>query len=226
MTTMGYVLLGDVVGSREIADRASFQERIEAGIEAVNRRYQKTMVAPVALVKGVDEVAGVLDTPGDLYRLLSDLVSVVRPGAIRFAVVYGEIDVGATGDDVGRMDGPAFHRADEALAGVSDAELYVTFEGRAAPFDPLVGAGINLLLMARERWTDRQRAMVQAYEAAGTQGAVADQFGVSQQAVSATLQRADWHRLARLEAAVNGTLERYETLPGRTDAAIAPGEAG
>ena len=204
-----YVILGDVIASREIDDREAFRDTIEAALEAVNDRYADDVVGEFALLKGVDEIAGVIDDPRNLYRILRDVVSATRPGAIRFSVVYDEIDVGTAGDAAGEMDGPAFHRADEALVDVAEAELYVSFSGRRPAFDPLIGACINLLLVAREDWTERQRAMVAAYEETGTQNAVADRFDVSQQTVSATLRRADWPRLSRLEGDVNETLARY-----------------
>lgn len=209
MTRRAYVVLGDVVGSREIADREAFRDAIAAAVGTVNERYAEDVGAEFALVKGVDEIAGVLVDLRNLYRILRTVVSAVRPGSIRFAVVYGEIDVGAAGEPVDRLDGPAFHRADERLAEVADEGLYLAFAGRHGRFDPLVAASVNLLLMAREDWTDRQRAMVAAYEEAGTQTAVADRFGVSQQTVSATLRRADWPRLARLEESVDDVLAGY-----------------
>ena len=221
MTRRAYVVLGDVVASREIDDREAFRDAILAALDTVNDRYADDLVAEFALVKGVDEIAGVLRRPRNCYRLLRDVVAAARPGAIRFAVVYGEIDVGAASDDVGGMDGPAFHRADEALVDVADADLYVDFSGHCPDLDPLVGTCVNLLLMAREGWTERQRAMVAAYEETGTQAAVADRFDVSQQTVSATLRRADWPRLSRLEEGVNAALTNYPPEGGeepvRTD---------
>lgn len=217
MTRRDYVVLGDVIASREIEDREAFRDTIATTLEAVNERYAADVVGRFALVKGVDEIAGVMRNPRNLYRLVRDVVSAARPGAIRFAVVYGEIDVGAGGDAVDEMDGPAFHRADEALIDVAGADLYLSFSGRRPAFDSLIEAGINLLLMAREDWTDRQRAMVAAYEETGTQEAVADRFDVSQQTVSATLRRADWRRLGRLEGDVNTALAGYETDDGNAD---------
>lgn len=204
-----YVVLGDVVASREIDDREAFRDTIEAALDAINERYADDVVGEFTFLKGVDEIAGVIQDPRNLYRILRDVVSAARPGAIRFAVVHGEIDVGAEGSDVGEMDGPAFHRADEALIEVAEADLYVSFSGRRPAFDPLIEASINLLLVVREDWTDRQRAMVAAYEETGTQADVANRFGVSQQTVSATLRRADWPRLSRIEGDVNAALDGY-----------------
>ena len=224
MSRRAYVVLGDVVASREIDDREAFRDTVAAALDSVNGRYRDDLAAEFAIVKGVDEIAGVLETPRNGYRLLRDVVAAVRPGAIRFAVVYGEIDVGAAGDDVGEMDGPAFHRADEALTDVADAALYVAFSGRRPGLDPLVETCVNLLLMAREGWTERQRAMVAAYEETGTQEAVARRFDVSQQTVSATLRRADWPRLSRLEAQVNAALADYSSDGGAPEEG--PGEVG
>lgn len=186
-------------------------------LAATNDRYAEDVVAEFALVKGVDEVAGVLADPRNCYRLFRDVVSALRPGGMRFSVVYDEIDVGVPGDDVAVMDGPAFHRADDALRDLARTGLYASFEGRRGALDGLVSAGTNLLLMAREDWTDHQRAVVAAYEDADTQAEVAERLDVSQQTVSATLRRADWPRLSRLEAQLNEGLADYEPNGGDDD---------
>lgn len=217
MTRRYYVVLGDVVESRGRADRAALRGTIETALAGANDRYAQDLVAEFALVKGVDEVAGVLARPDNCYRLFRDVVAALRPGGIRFAVVYDEIDVGVPGDDVAAMDGPAFHRADDALREVARTGLYVAFQGQRRALDGLVSAGVNLLLMAREGWTERQRAVVAAYEDADTQAQVAERLDVSQQTVSATLRRADWPRLSRLEAQVNEGLAGYEPGGGDDD---------
>lgn len=63
MTRRHYVVRGDVVGSRDREDRAGLRETIETSLSSVNDRYADDIVAEFALVKGVDEVAGVLATP-------------------------------------------------------------------------------------------------------------------------------------------------------------------
>lgn len=209
MTVTAYVVVADVVGSRDIANRGAFRQSLEDALAGANDRYADAIDAPFRVLKGVDELGGVLADPAPTYRLVRDLLDAVHPVTVRFAVVRGEIDVGVGGEDVTSMDGPAFHRADELLETISRQDRYLGWRGGLPAVDPLLEISANLLLFAREDWTDNQRDVVEAYGELGTQAEVADALGVSQQAVSAALGRAEWGRLEPMEATVSAAFRGY-----------------
>ncbi|MEF8773331.1 MAG: SatD family protein [Halobacteriales archaeon] len=107
------VLLGDVVGSLQIDDRAAFQGLIRGALATANET--DTVEAPFVLQKGIDEFAGVLSTPEGVYEAVRTIQERIRPQTARFAIVHGEVDVGSERMDARAMDGPAFHRGDELL---------------------------------------------------------------------------------------------------------------
>lgn len=204
-----YVVLGDVVSSRDATDRAALGERLADGCDRVTDRFET--VAPFEPLKGVDEFGGVLPTPASAYDVTLALRAALRPERVRVAVVGGEVDVGLETGRVARMDGPAFHRADELLAGMDAAGRTFAFESAGGSLDTLVTDEVNLLLARRRSLTDRQREVIRAYRDHGTQRAAAEALDVTQQAVSKALRAADWRLVAGVEERLRGVLARYET---------------
>jgi hypothetical protein len=204
--TRRFVLLGDVVASRQVDDREAFGERLADACAAVTDAHSDAFDAPLEPLKGVDEVGGVLTDPGVLYDVLDGLRERLHPQELRVAVATGDVDVGVDTGEVSRMDGPAFHRADELLAGLADSPLRVAFDLGEPGLEDALADEVNLLFLQKARWTDHQRRVVAAYRDAGSQAAVADDLGVSQAAVSQALTRANWPALREIETRLRRTL--------------------
>lgn len=200
-----YVVLGDVVDSREIVDRAAFRETFTRAREEVTARYGSTFTAGPSVLKGIDELGAVLSSLEDLYDVAITLQNVLHPHAIRLAVASGDITVGET-ETVAHMDGEAFHRATELLETIERDGLRFGLDTGTRPLDTAVADEINLLLHVRESWTDRQREVAIRYERAPTQQAVATDLGISQQAVSNVLQSASWPLVETIEDRLRETL--------------------
>ena len=203
------VLLGDVVESRDLEDRAGFGRALRGACEAVNREHADAVVAPATPLKGVDEVGVVLADGRAVYHVARRLLDGVHPSSIRFAVVRDEIDVGVESGRVPAMDGPAFHRADELLAAVAEAGLLFDAALADRTLDRAIADEVNLLLRWRTDLSDRQIEYVRAYEDHGTQAAAAEHLGVTQQAVSNELRRVGWRFVERIEGRLETTLEEY-----------------
>lgn len=215
-----YVLLGDVVGSRDIEDRAAFRRTLVDACDVANETCGSDLDAPFELLKGIDEFGGVLTSPAPVYDVVDEFAAAVRPHEIRFAVAAGEIDVAPDSGDVTRMDGPVFHRADELLADLADSPFRFAMDlderadsdddGWADALGDALADEINLLLFRKREWTDRQREVVALYEEHGSQREVAEALGVSQPAVSRALDRAMWKPLREIEDRLRETLTGYE----------------
>lgn len=204
-----YVLLGDVIGSREITDRDSFRKQLRDTRETVTESYEESFATPLSALKGIDEIGAVLTSIEHLYDIVVALTDRLRPHSIRLAVASGEIEFGVDDQDVSQMDGEAFHRATELLKSIERTGLRFDLDTETAPLDTAVADEINLLLHLRESWTDRQRDVVELYERTGKQQAVADDLDVSQQAVSNALRDASWPLAETIETRLRRTLEAY-----------------
>lgn len=204
------VVLGDVVESRDIPDREAFHERLLSACARVNDAYEGTIVAGFTLQKGVDEFGGVLESPARVYDVVDTIARHVHPEEVRFAVCWGAVDVAPDANDVQRMDGPAFHRADELQQSIADTPFRFAMDLQDPPLDTTLADEINLLLLRKAEWTTRQHRVAARYDDLESQAAVADELDISQPAVSQALSRANYRVLREIEDRLRTTLARYE----------------
>lgn len=201
-----YVLLVDIVGSRDIEDRAAFEARLEDALEYVNEAERESISTPFTQMKGIDEFGGVLTEVSPVPDIVAGILDRIYPTQARFAIASGEIDVGTGSETVAKMDGPAFHRASTLLDGVEENGLYVDVDtGRG--IDGVFAAALNLLVLGRDDLTERQVEVILAYERYGTQSRAGEELGLQQQAVSNSLRRANYMRRREIRRSLRGALE-------------------
>ncbi|QLG60866.1 SatD family protein [Halorarum salinum] len=201
-----YVVLGDVVGSRDVPERDRLRRELRAALAGANDEYGADVGAPFTPLKGVDEFGGTLTGRGTIYGVVRAVQEGLHPTVARYAVVRGEVDVNPDSTDVRTMDGPAFHRADELLADLASGDGNFVVETGDPSVDDLATAAGDLALAVREGWTERQMEVARAYRVQGTQVRVAEEFGVSKQAISKTLRAAQYDRVRRAEERLNRAL--------------------
>lgn len=188
-----YVVLVDLVGSRDIDDRTAFESRLEAAMNFINGTEGEHISTPMTRMKGIDEFGCVLTSLEPLPSIVCGLLDRIHPTLARFGVASGEIDIGYDHETVAEMDGPAFHRARTLLEDVESNELFVGVD-TGTPTDALVSAALNAFVLARDTITERQMEVILAYEQHGTQTAAGDRLDIPQQAVSDALRRANYQR--------------------------------
>ena len=201
-----YVVLVDVIDSREIQDRETFESRLKSAFDLVNEAERESISTPLTQMKGIDEFGCVLTRVSPLPDIMSEILNRIHPSRARFAIASGEIDIGAERETVAQMDGPAFHRASALLDDVEDSGLYVGVDTNQRT-DGLVANALNLLLLEREHLTDRQVEIILAYEEHGTQSRTGEELGLRQQAVSNALHRANYMRRMKIRRSLRKTLE-------------------
>lgn len=201
-----YVVLVDVVDSREIQNRDAFESRLKSAFDYVSDAERESISTPFTQMKGIDEFGSVLTRVSPIPDIMSDILNRIHPSQARFAIASGEIDIGAERETVAQMDGPAFHRASALLDEIEDEEMYVGLD-TSQEMDPLVASALNLLMIERERLTDRQVEVILAYEKFGTQSKAGEELGLRQQAVSNALNRANYKRRMKIRKSLRQALK-------------------
>lgn len=197
-----FVFLADVVNSRRIADRVAFDKKLQAALQAVNKKFENAFALPLQVWKGLDEVAAVLKNPFELYPIISVIQNSVAPEKFRFVLVQGHIDVVPQNRDVRQADGAAFHQAAESMQGLKKEGLLFSCKTENAVWFRAFSTQVNLLLLLQDDWTERQRSIYTAYVKSGRQEEVAAELQVTQQTVSKTLQAIKAAQVQKLEAAL------------------------
>ena len=201
-----YVVLADIIGSRHIDHRKTFETRLKNAFTYVNKSEKESISTPFTQMKGVDEFGCVLTNPSPIPDIISGFLDRIYPTYARFGIASGEIDIGAERQTVAKMDGPAFHRASELLERTEETDLFVGVDTNRET-DGLVASALDLLLLERENLTDRQIEVILAYEACGTQSKTGEKLGLKQQAVSNVLRRANYMRRKQIRQTLRETLE-------------------
>ncbi|MGQ0721362.1 MAG: SatD family protein [Candidatus Eiseniibacteriota bacterium] len=212
-------ILGDLVASREVENRARLQAKLKTTLRQLAARepLRSVRVAGPEIAAG-DEVQLLLrvreeSLPGHaVLGFLRDLTEALRPTQIAFGVGLGGLSTKVS-SAVREMDGPCFHRARRALQVAKRGGRWAVVEGFAPfkdfpPFDDSVNSMLRLTGDIRRGWTDRQREIIQVRGNLSLQKDVARKLGVSKSVVSEVLQAARLDAVLEAEEAAVALLNQ------------------
>lgn len=208
-------IIGDMVGSRQVEDRAALQGRLTALMDEVNRAHAGSIAARFVITVG-DEFQGLLSRWESCRSLLAELRVGLHPVEVRFGIGLGGLATPLQPEAIG-MDGPCLHRARKAVERADD---------RATPLEVETGEDqpafeIYSLLLAELRgsWTDRQRQVADLALTGLAGKDIAQRLQISQPAVSQHLKRVGLDRLRKAGGA-------WDRAMGRAFAEMGKGISG
>jgi hypothetical protein len=207
MNRKGYVLMGDSISSKKINQRSKFQEKLIEVCNVVNQTNGKDIIAPMKIIKGSDEIGGLLRNPAPLYSIVNRILQDLYPVKIRFVMVQGEIDTGLDTEDISLMDGPAFHQAAKLMADLKKEKLILNVHTSNKIVDTLLSNNINLIYLIKQHWSPAKREIIRSYEEGDDQSKVAQELGITQQTVSYHLKSSHWKEIKKMEANLNQVLQ-------------------
>jgi hypothetical protein len=179
-------MIGDVVGSRAVKDRSDLQNRLQRGLDRVNRESADSIAANLVLTVG-NEFQGLLRSHDGLQGIQSTLRVSAFPQELRFGFGVGTLDTALRPHAIG-MVGPCFHRARDAVQRAAAEGTLVEVElGKPAPVFEIYA---RLYSLIRQGWTNRQRQVVDL-SMSGMEGRqIAKQLEITPSAVSQRLTAA------------------------------------
>jgi hypothetical protein len=209
-----FALIGDIVSSRDLPDRAGVQRRLQVELRRLNDELGPALTAPLKLTAG-DEVQGLLGRPERLVDILLAVADGLRPARLVWGLGRGTLDTDPS-DDVSVLDGPCLHRARDAVEAAKSQGRWLVARGLPEPHSRVLEALLDLLDAVRSGWTETRARYVR--EARGRQQReVAARLGVSKQAVHQALAAAHFAPVLEAEAAARDLLEWLgdpERVPG------------
>lgn len=144
-------IIGDVVQSRELASRAAFQQRLGATLRRVSRRGTG-VASPYTITLG-DEFQAVYRQPSVLWVDLVDILAAVHPVQVRVAIGVGSLATRLNPRQALGMDGPAFHRAREAMTNLKNGPSRFQIAGENAAEWKLINHLLALLSNELAGWS-------------------------------------------------------------------------
>jgi DNA-binding CsgD family transcriptional regulator len=203
MTVDYTAVIGDVVDSRKLSPeaRASLQEELQEFLLTLNEGWSDSIAAQFVITTG-DEFQGLLKDASVVPDLLWATNTRIEGAMIRYGIGYGELHTQLRREAVG-MDGPAFHNAREAVMAAEESGCnYGVFKGFGDVEDRILNAIARLLDHQIGRMTVKQREVVDLMRERFEQRAIADQLGVTRQAISKQLRSIGWEAFAAGEDAL------------------------
>jgi SatD family (SatD) len=204
-----YVILGDVISSKTLKNRAQFQEKLIQACEHINKTYNKDLYAKFDIIKGTDEIGAVLKEITHLYQIITEISGIIGLNRMRFVLIKGEIDIGLNLHEISRMDGPAFHQAASMMQELKKEKLIFKMSTADYIFDTLVTNTINLIHLLKKNWSTKKWEIISEYEKFRDQKTVASKFNIKQQDVSYHLNSSHFKEIKKIETDLKKVIKSY-----------------
>ena len=120
-----YALIGDIIESRHLANRAQQQEALKQVLDNLNDRYQAHLASRFSLTLG-DEFQGLVKVGAPIFQMIDELRLALPELNLRFGLGLGEILTSINPALSLGADGPAYWRAREAIQQVHQQHHYET----------------------------------------------------------------------------------------------------
>lgn len=199
--------------SRKMQDRLAFQEKLLLACHEANRKYSYDIHTGFKIIKGVDEIGCVFENITSLYKCISVIWNHIYPQRMRFACILDVVDVEPSKKDISRLDGPAFHRAAQAIEDLRKKPSLLFYMDLGQPvLDTAISGQINLMLLLREHWSEIQLQQILEYQRTNSQKEVAEKLDVTPQAVSQSIKAAKWLEMEKIEENMQLLLKAYPPL--------------
>ena len=201
------VLIGDLIKSKNTASRQELQNQLRSVLQSVNEKYGKSSLGPAEITRG-DEFEGAYRDPSVCFQAYREIELLLYPHRIRGGIGVGSIDT-RVGNEVSLMDGPAFHRAREAMEKITGSNPNLIVKSGNQREDETLNSLLNLVYVLKNQWTERQWEVIEFYlrDEKQTHESVAKHFQITQPAVSKLLSRAHLEDVLEAEKLIEKRLK-------------------
>jgi len=195
------VLTGDLKSSKKLKDRAKVQEGLKNALMTINKRFEDAIIAEFIVVRG-DSFQGMMSSPEHLFDVYYALFENIGC-QFYLGVGIGGISTRLS-ENVGEMDGEAFHRAFNALEQAKRENVWIKFES-GWEIDKIITCLLNFTVDVMWSWTERQKEVIMHYKKVKSRRGdvtleeIADDMKVTKQTVSKILKRSKYRMIEEAE---------------------------
>lgn len=200
------VIIGDMVDSRAIEDRAAVQARLNTELGRANAD-PAGIASPYTITLG-DEFQAVLTAAPRAFRDAVALQAALHPVQVRFSLALGPLVTAINPRQALGMDGPAFHAARDGIDTLKQDGGRYRISGLDPDVEALANAALRLVARAMDRWQSRRFAILRALQADTPVARIATDLGISEQAVYKNVSSGHLHDVLGSFDAVGRLLTR------------------
>ena len=156
---MYIALLGDIIESKKIQDRAQVQQQLLRLMKELNWQYQDYLISPFTVTTG-DEFQALFSPNSYMFQIIDQLSVAFSPYEIRFGIGVGDMITEINKEQSIGSDGPAYWLAREAINHIHDKNDYGINHISVFLADEEVTWTVNAMLAAcsfiQSKWTEVQ----------------------------------------------------------------------
>ena len=189
-----------MVASRSLSpsQRSSVQEQFTELVQKLNQLYRGHLRAKFVITLG-DEFQGLLQTPEIIPHLIWTLEQLFTARELRLGFGFGSIYTSIKEYAI-NVDGPALHSARSSLEAAKRRKLKGgVFTGFGPAVDPALNGLARVLHHQRDTWPTRQRQVVKHLHDGWKGTDIAQELGITKQAVSRYASLAGWEAYIEAE---------------------------
>jgi hypothetical protein len=204
-----------MISSRALraGERSRVQDQFTELVEALNRQYEKQLAAKFVITLG-DEFQGLLHDAEILPSLVWALERLFTARKLRLGVGYGAIHTSLKEYAI-NVDGPALHNARFSIDAAKRGGLQGgVFTGFGPALDPPLNGFARVLYHQRATWPARQREVVERLNDGRKQVEIAQELGITKQAVSRYAALAGWEAYVEAQRGWVALLRSLKGEPG------------
>lgn len=201
------VLIGDLINSRQVADRAALQQTLTRALELANQCSQEALASPYTITLG-DEFQAVRSHPSGLLRDLIGIQADLLPVRIRFAIGVGTIATPINPDQALGMDGDAFYAARAGIDALKASGRRLAVRGLNKHDERWANALLAVIDSMSQKWRANRFAILYRLLDDQSVATIAEELGLSIQAVYRNIRDGDLELVTELLALLDDLFSR------------------
>ncbi len=190
-------LIGDIVHSREIKNRADVQMQLHQTLDDINDRFKKDIASKFTITIG-DEFQGLHYSPQNIIEIIDTIKMALYPIKFRFGVGFGEMNTRINENMAIGADGPAYYAAREAIEKIKSIKhqyerpikdiMFAYDNPKMKSRLELVNATLSTCSYIEDKWSDKQREVIKKLiQENSSQRELADFLGLEQSSIQRRL---------------------------------------
>lgn len=205
-----YVLIGDIINSKNISERNLFQNKLKDLLAQINDRYNKVIESKFSITLG-DEFQAILNSADKIFEIIFNIELNLYPVKVRFALSYGQIDTEINKDLPLGSDGPAWWQARKILKEIKEknerglkGRTNIKFAGLNKDFSNIFNSTFSVIFNIKNRWTINQikiiKEIINSYGITGDikQADIANQLNITPSELNKSLKSSSYLDIANL----------------------------
>ncbi len=198
-------LVGDVVASREIAQRVAFDQALLRVLRELSDR-NPGILSPYTLIG--DEIQAVFGSADSLFSDAVSILSAIHPERMRFSFGVGTLFTPINPDQATEMDGPAFHHARDGVNELKQSHYLLHLTGEEIPHLRLMQQILFFVSHHMDTWNEnRIRTLVMLRRKLPVKE-IAAELEISEPAVYKTIRVGALQVVMSLFAEVEGVINQ------------------